>query len=239
MIIDRARQRLVWFHQLAPPDVATNFRLQRLARTPGADVVAGPGDVAAFGLGEGVIADPSYRTLQDRPRRQRLSRRSARVPLTPPGDALFTVYSPVLVAPARHSRRRPVAAARLDRAGGRRPHRPGRVGVACLRAHPARATPTPRPRPAPTSTPTTSTRSSRSAAAGVLVSARDTSAVYLIDRRSGADRVDAGRQGEQLPARARGALLLPARRPAAAAATEVSCSTTRPGRRSRRRPRAG
>ena len=51
----------------------------------------------------------------------------------------------------------------------------------------------------------------------VLVSARDTSAVYVVDRSERADRVDARRQGEQLPAAPRRSLLLPARRPAARA----------------------
>ena len=43
MIVD-GRGELVWFQQLAPPDVAANLRLQRYAGRAGAHLVAGPGD---------------------------------------------------------------------------------------------------------------------------------------------------------------------------------------------------
>jgi hypothetical protein len=96
MIID-GRGRLVWFDQLPPPMVAANFRPQRFN---GHEVLTwwqGGVTPSAFGIGEGVIADPSYRTL-------RTVRAGNGYPvdihefvLTPTGDAMFTVYSPVLV----------------------------------------------------------------------------------------------------------------------------------------------
>ena len=63
MIVD-SRGRLVWFHQLPPPFVAANFRPQRFG---GREVLTwwqGGVTPSAFGIGEGVIADTSYRTLR-------------------------------------------------------------------------------------------------------------------------------------------------------------------------------
>ena len=126
-------------------------------------------------------------------------------------------------APARHSRGQAVAAARRDRPGGRHPHRPRGVGVARLRPHPARPTPTRRP-PNSASYDAFHINSIQPLRGGhVLVSARDTSAIYEIDRATG------GRIVWTLGGKAsgfrlgRGAqLLLPARRPDAARQRRVS-----------------
>ena len=63
MIID-SRGRLVWFDQLSPPDVATNFRPAAVRRHEVLTWWQGPVTSSAFGLGKGVIADTSYRTLR-------------------------------------------------------------------------------------------------------------------------------------------------------------------------------
>ncbi len=96
MIVD-SRGRLVWFHQVSPPDVATNFRPQRFA---GHEVLTwwqGPVTTSAFGLGEGVIADTSYRTLRTVRAGNGYPTDLHEFVLTRSGDALFTAYSPVMV----------------------------------------------------------------------------------------------------------------------------------------------
>jgi Arylsulfotransferase (ASST) len=96
MIID-SHGRLVWFDQLNPPDVATNFRPQRFA---GHEVLTwwqGGVTSSAFGVGEGVIADTSYRTLRTVRAGNGYPTDLHEFVLTRSGDALFTAYSPVLV----------------------------------------------------------------------------------------------------------------------------------------------
>lgn len=96
MIID-GRGHLVWFNQLEPPLYATNFRPQRFA---GHEVLTwwqGSVTVSAFGSGEGVIADTSYRTLRTVRTGNGYPTDLHEFVLTPSGDALFTVYSPVMV----------------------------------------------------------------------------------------------------------------------------------------------
>ncbi len=72
----------------------------------------------------------------------------------------------------------------------------------------------------------------------VLVSARDTSAVYEVDRASGRILLDARRQGEQLPARARARASGSSTTRRCSPEIVSACSTTRPARRRRPRPRA-
>ena len=175
------------------------------------------------------------RPRQGRDRRHRRTGRSA--PSTPAtatrwtstssrsrrsGDALFTVYSPIMVHLPGTPAGTALAAARRDRAGGRRPHRAGRVGVALLRPHPARGLLRHARRTAPPTTRTTSTRSSRCRAAACSSrpatprrSTRSTAA-------SGRIVLDARRQGERLPARPRRAVLVPARRADAAQRDRIS-----------------
>jgi Arylsulfotransferase (ASST) len=88
---------LVWFHQLVPPDVATDLRIQRYA---GHDVLTwwqGGVTFDAFGLGEAVIANTSYQTLKTVKAGNGYEMDLHEFTLTPKGDALFTVYSPILV----------------------------------------------------------------------------------------------------------------------------------------------
>jgi Arylsulfotransferase (ASST) len=88
---------VVWFHQLTPPDVAANLRIQRYA---GHDVLTwwqGPVTFDAFGLGEAVIASTSYQTLKTVHAGNGYQMDLHEFTLTPKGDALVTAYSPVLI----------------------------------------------------------------------------------------------------------------------------------------------
>ena len=95
MIVD-GRGNLVWFRQLAPPNVAANLRLQRYAGRTVLTWWQGPVTPQAFGLGEGVIADSSYRTIATVHAGNGYPMDIHELTLTPDGDALFTIYSPVL-----------------------------------------------------------------------------------------------------------------------------------------------
>ncbi len=63
MIVD-PDGRVVWFKQLEPPDVAANLRVQRYRGRSVLTWWQGSVTPSAFGLGEGVIADHSYRTIK-------------------------------------------------------------------------------------------------------------------------------------------------------------------------------
>ncbi len=96
MIID-GRGRLVWFDQLPPPLVATNFRPQRF---DGHEVLTwwqGKVTAIAYGLGEGVIADTRYRTIRTVHAGNGYQADLHEFVLAPGGEALFTVDQPVLV----------------------------------------------------------------------------------------------------------------------------------------------
>jgi hypothetical protein len=94
MIVD-GRGRLVWFKQLAPPDVAANLRIQRYRGRRVLTWWQGPVTAAAYGLGEGVIADSSYRTIKTVRAGNGYAMDIHELSLTG-GDALFTIYSPVI-----------------------------------------------------------------------------------------------------------------------------------------------
>jgi hypothetical protein len=96
MVVD-GRGRLVWFRQLTPPDVAANLRIQRFRKRRVLTWWQGPVTAAAYGLGEGVIADSSYRTLRTVKAGNGYAMDIHEFTLTPDGDALFTVNVPVLV----------------------------------------------------------------------------------------------------------------------------------------------
>ena len=94
MIIDR-QGNVVWFDQLGPPVYALNFRQQRFA---GRNVLTwwqGTVTVQAWGDGEGVIADPRYRTIRTVRAGNGYPTDVHEFTLTPAGDALVTVYSPI------------------------------------------------------------------------------------------------------------------------------------------------
>jgi hypothetical protein len=88
---------VVWFDQLAPPDVAADFRIQQYE---GHNVLTwwqGGVTISAFGIGEGVIASTSYRTIKTVKAGNGYPMDIHEFTLTPSGDALFTVYSPIMV----------------------------------------------------------------------------------------------------------------------------------------------
>jgi hypothetical protein len=95
MIVD-ARGRLVWFKQLTPPDVAANLRVRRYRGKRVLTWWQGPVTAAAYGLGEGVIADRSYRTIKTVHAGNGYAMDLHELTLTPAGDALFTIYSRVV-----------------------------------------------------------------------------------------------------------------------------------------------
>jgi hypothetical protein len=96
MIVD-ARGDLVWFKQLTSPNVAANLRLQRLGGRTVMTWWQGPVTPAAFGLGEAVIADRSYRTIRTVRAGNGYRMDLHEFELTPDGTALFTVYTPVMM----------------------------------------------------------------------------------------------------------------------------------------------
>ncbi len=96
MIVDPGGN-VVWFKQLAPPDVAANLRIQRYRGRRVLTWWQGTVTFAAFGQGTGVIADSSYRTLATVQAGNGYSMDIHEFQLTHSGDALFTIYSPVLV----------------------------------------------------------------------------------------------------------------------------------------------
>jgi hypothetical protein len=95
MILD-ARGRLTWFKQLTPPDVAANLRVQRYHGRRVLTWWQGPVTAAAYGLGEGVIADRSYRTIKTVHAGNGYGMDIHEFTLTPQGTALFTIYAPVV-----------------------------------------------------------------------------------------------------------------------------------------------
>ena len=136
MILDE-RGRLVWFDQLDAPNVAANLRVQRYRGERVLTWWQGSVTPSAFGVGEGVIADHSYATLATVALRQRLPDGHPRVRADPRRRRAVHDLLADPRPPPGHARGPALAAARRDRPAGRRPHRPGRLGVALLRPHPA------------------------------------------------------------------------------------------------------
>jgi hypothetical protein len=96
MIVD-GNGNLVWFKQLARPDVAANLRIQRYRHHPVLTWWQGGVTPAAYGLGEGVIANPSYRTIATVHAGNGYQMDIHEFTLAPGGSALFTIYSPVMI----------------------------------------------------------------------------------------------------------------------------------------------
>ncbi len=197
----------MWFDQLAPPDVATNFRPQRFA-----------GGHEVLTWWQGTVTHPGLRRRGRRDRRRRLpnaAHRAARATATPTdlhefvithsGDALFTVTRRCwCTCPGRPPVRARHCWTRSSRRWTSAPAWSSGSGMHSV-TFPSR-TPTPRQPIALTTTRFTSIRCSRCAVTGCcLVS--DTSAVYMVNRATGADPVDARRQGQQLPPGPRGPVL--------------------------------
>ncbi|WP_051221481.1 arylsulfotransferase family protein [Conexibacter woesei] len=96
MIVD-PHGKLVWFRPLAAPDVAANLAVQTYRGRRVLTWWQGPVTVQAFGLGEGIIADESYKTIARIRAGNGYRMDIHELRLTGDGDALVTVYSPVLV----------------------------------------------------------------------------------------------------------------------------------------------
>jgi hypothetical protein len=96
MIVDGGGN-LVWFQQLKPPEVAANLRLQQFN---GKDVLTwwqGTVTPSAFGVGAGVIANHRYQITRIVNAGNGYPMDIHEFTLTDSGDALFTIYSPILV----------------------------------------------------------------------------------------------------------------------------------------------
>jgi hypothetical protein len=183
MIVD-SRGNVVWFDQLPSPMVAANFRPQTFAGRQVLTWWQGLVTIDAFGIGEGVIADRSYRTVRTVRAGNGYPTDLHEFVLTPSGDALVTVYSPVLVhlpgtAPGALSPLLDSIVQEVDI----------RTGLVVWEWHALGHIPL----ASSSATPTNSADydafhiNSIQPAPGdrVLVSARDTSAVYLVDRAGG------------------------------------------------------
>ena len=183
MIVD-TRGRLLWFKQLALPDVAANLRPARYRGRPVLTWWQGPVTFAAFGLGEAVIADTSYRTIATVQAGNGYAMDLHEFALSRDGDALFTVYSPVLVhlAGTPAGKLSPLLDAIVQAVDVRTGlvtwewHAFGHIPLAQSYATPANSA----------SYDAYHINAIQPLAAGrVLISARDTSAVYDVDRASG------------------------------------------------------
>ncbi len=95
MIVD-GRGRLVWFRQLTAPDVASNLSVERFRGRRVLTWWQGPVTAQAYGLGKAMIADSSYRTIAEVSAGNGYAMDIHELRLTHDGDALFTVYAPVL-----------------------------------------------------------------------------------------------------------------------------------------------
>jgi len=96
MIVD-GNGNLVWFQQLAPPEVAANLRLQQFHGRKVLTWWEGTVTPAAFGVGGGVIANHSYRVIKVVHAGNGYPMDLHEFTLTKDGDALFTIYQPILV----------------------------------------------------------------------------------------------------------------------------------------------
>ncbi|QEC48374.1 ArsR family transcriptional regulator [Baekduia soli] len=183
MIVD-GLGRLVWFRQLTPPAVAANLAV---ARYRGRRVLTwwqGPVTAQAFGLGKGIIADSAYRTVAEVQAGNGYRMDIHEFALAPGGDAIFTVYSPVLMhlpgTPA--GTRSPVLDAIVQEVDIRTGlvvwewHALGHIPLADSYATPANSA----------SYDAFHINSIQPLGRGrLLISARDTSAVYEVDRATG------------------------------------------------------
>ncbi|MCB0828075.1 MAG: aryl-sulfate sulfotransferase [Solirubrobacterales bacterium] len=96
MIANRHGQP-VWFRQLDPPDVAANLRIQRYHGKKVLTWWQGGVTPWAYGDGKGVIANRSYRTVATVTAGNGYLMDLHEFELTDDGDALFTIYKPQMV----------------------------------------------------------------------------------------------------------------------------------------------
>lgn len=93
MIANRNGQ-VVWFRQLEGPDVAANLRIQRYRGKKVLTWWQGGVTPWAYGDGKAVIADTSYRTVAEVSAGNGYAMDLHEFELTDDGDALFTIYKP-------------------------------------------------------------------------------------------------------------------------------------------------
>ena len=91
MIVD-SRGRVVWYHQIAPPLQATDFRVQRYRGKPVLTWWQGTESVAGVGKGEYEIYDTSYRRVATVRAGHGLRGDLHEFQLTPRGTAFITAY---------------------------------------------------------------------------------------------------------------------------------------------------
>jgi hypothetical protein len=96
MIMD-GNGNLVWFKQLSTPDVAANLRIQKFRGRKVLTWWQGGVTPSAFGIGKGVIANRKYKTIRTVHAANGYDMDIHEFELTPGGDALFTVYVPIMV----------------------------------------------------------------------------------------------------------------------------------------------
>jgi hypothetical protein len=88
---------LVWFKQLTGPDVAANLQIQKFRGRKVLTWWQGGVTPSAFGIGKGVIANRKYQTIRTVHAGNGYDMDIHEFTLTPGGDALFTVYVPIMV----------------------------------------------------------------------------------------------------------------------------------------------
>jgi hypothetical protein len=96
MIVDGGGN-LVWFRQLVPPEVAANLRLQQYHGRKVLTWWEGTVTPTAFGIGGGVIANHAYKVIKVVHAGNGYPMDLHEFQLTPDGDAIFTVYSLIQV----------------------------------------------------------------------------------------------------------------------------------------------
>ena len=96
MIVDEDGQ-LVWFEQYTPPEVAANLRIQRYRGKQVLTWWRGTVTPTAFGVGRGVIANKSYEPIAEVTAGNGYPTDLHEFSLTRHGDAVFPIYSPILV----------------------------------------------------------------------------------------------------------------------------------------------
>ena len=188
MIVDN-RGRVIWYHQLAPPVQATDFRVQRYRGKPVLTFWEGTSSNVGVGRGSYLVYDTSYRQIARVRAAHGLQGDLHEFQLTPRGTAYITVYHEVASRPVDDRRPEARLCVRQRRRGDRHRDRPRRVRVAhrsitCRSPSRRRRTGSRRGtrRRSSRSTTSTSTRSPTGPAARSSISARNTSTIYLLAR---------------------------------------------------------
>ncbi|HET9105339.1 MAG TPA: arylsulfotransferase family protein [Solirubrobacteraceae bacterium] len=89
--------RLIWFHELAPPDVAAALQVARLGHRSVLTWWQGSVSTSAFGQGAGVIADTSYRILHTVHTGNGYAADIHEFQITPDGQAFMIAAAPVRI----------------------------------------------------------------------------------------------------------------------------------------------